>query len=356
MTTEAGCDRPCAAVRPDKGISVSHVRAAVLTNFDPVARFVGLDPDTLLGAAGLDATLLDDPDRLVPAPAIKMVLEDSARISGYEQIGLLMGESRSLGSIGPVSLAMAHEPSLGTIIEALVRHQRQWGDAFQIKSVTIDDLVFLRVDTVDAHPSRQGMELIIALFCRCIALILDRRWSPEGIQFVHSAPRDMRVHDRLFGCPIDFNSDANGIVVTRASLQEPNPAGDAELALHAERLLGLLTPRAAIRSTTERVRQSVRLLLPENRAALDIVARDIGTTPRSLQRQLRREGQSFAGLLDDVRRDLAQQYLAASRSMTDIALALGYNSSGSFARWFKTQFGIPPLEWRQTISGGDAAS
>jgi AraC-like DNA-binding protein len=330
---------------------MSHSRAAVLRDFECVARFVGIDPVPLLRSSGLDASILEDPDCMVPTSAVVMVLEEAARQSGCEQFGLLMAESRSLGSLGPISLALAHEPRVGDLIEAIVRYQRLFGDALEIEAATIGDAKFVRMDLVEANLSRQGTELAVALFCRCIAIILNRSWSPEGIHFVHSAPADMRIHRRAFSCPVVFDSDYNAIVFSRDALQESNPSGDAELAFHAERFLGLIMP-AAIRSAADRVRRSLRLLLPEFRGTLDEVAREARVTPRTLQRRLRREGHNFAELLDEVRRELAQQYLTGANSVTQIGLMIGFQSQASFARWFKARFGIAPLDWRYRAGAG----
>ena len=331
---------------------MSHIRAAVLTNFEEVARFAKIDPSPLLHSAGLDTLLQGDPERMVPASSVATVLEGAARQSGCEQFGLLMAESRSLGSLGPISLALVHEPRVGAVIEAIVRYQHLFGDAFRIDTTAIGDETFVRMDPTGSNLTRQGAELALALFCRCIAIILHRRWSPEGIHFVHSAPADMRIHRRVFMCPIVFDSDYNAIVFSRDDLQEANPTGDAELALHAERLLALIMPPASIPSAADRVKRALRLLLPEHRGTLEDVAREACLTPRSLQRQLRREGQSFGGLLDEVRRELALQYLSASHSVTEIALIVGYHSPCSFTRWFKSQFGMSPLDWRQATGEG----
>jgi AraC-like DNA-binding protein len=292
---------------------------------------------------------------MIPASAVTTVLEAAARQSGCEQFGLLMAESRSLGSLGPISLALAHEPHVGAVIEAMVRHQRLFGDAFHIDSTLIGDATFLRIDPLGSNLGRQGSELAIALFCRCIAIILNRHWSPEEIRFVHSAPADLRSHRRVFSCPIAFDSDCNAIVFSHDALQERIPSGDAELVDHAERLLALIMPPTAIRSAADRVRQSLRLLLPENRGTLEEVAREACVTPRTLQRRLRREGQNFNELLDEVRRELAQQYLSASNPLIEVGLMIGYQSPGSFARWFKSQFGMSPIDWRQATGAGAGA-
>jgi AraC-like DNA-binding protein len=80
---------------------------------------------------------------------------------------------------------------------------------------------------------------------------------------------------------------------------------------------------------------------------VDQVARDLGLSPRSLQRQLEKEGATFAGLLQDLREELADAYVARSdRPITAIAGLLGYASPSAFTRWFNASFGMPPQEWR----------
>ena len=55
------------------------------------------------------------------------------------------------------------------------------------------------------------------------------------------------------------------------------------------------------------------------------VARDLGTSPRTLQRQLAASGQSFNVLLDATRRRAAEQYLSDARlSIAEVAYLLGY--------------------------------
>lgn len=337
-----------------EGTKVSQVRAAVLTNFEEVARFLGLDAAAMLHEAGLTHSSLTDPERMLPSSAVARALEEAARQSGCEQFGLLMAESRSFGSIGPLSLLLMHEPRVGDVIESLVRHQRLFGDAMHIESAMVGDANFVTIEPTGVKTTRQGAELALAIFCRCIAIILDRRWAPESVHFIHTAPADLRIHRRIFACPVDFGSDFNGIVCTRDALQEENPAGDEELVAHAERLLALMMPPDGHRSAADRVRRSLRLLLPQQRGTIDQVARDLAVTTRSLQRQLQREGRSFGDILDEVRRALAQQYLAASHHIGLVAHMTGYQSASSFTRWFNTQFGMAPTEWRHQEGRQDA--
>lgn len=80
---------------------------------------------------------------------------------------------------------------------------------------------------------------------------------------------------------------------------------------------------------------------------MDHVASNLGLTPSALRRRLDRENRMFANLLNEVRRELSQRYLANSaHSITEISDLIGYTSVSSFTRWFTNEFGMPPINWR----------
>lgn len=332
---------------------MSLIRAAVLTNLEEVSRFVGVDPAPLLQNEGIDLALLVDPDQLIPLDRVNRVIKGVARESACEHFGILLAESRSLGSVGPISLLLAHEPSVGDILDAVVRYQQILGDAVLFRSEAADDAQLIGIQLSGSGDHRQLTEFTVALFCRCISTILDRPWMPESIHFPHSAPKDMRVHARVFTCPIDFDSDFVGIVCPQSALQQRNPAGDTELVAHAEHFLALVAPPRSD-SAGERVRRALRLLLPEQRGTIEDVARHMGTGARTLQRQLNREGQAFAALLNQIRREHALRHLSQAHPLSMVAQMVGYRGVSSFTRWFNAEFGMPPAAWRRQRSDDEA--
>ena len=140
---------------------MTQVRAAALTNYDIVARFLGLDPAAMLREFGIDPTLLADPDQPLPLADVTALLEESAARSGCPQFGLLMAESRSLGSIGPAALLLKHQPTAGDVIHAIVRHQRVFGIALELSEQWEGDLLLVRTELPGAPAARQAIELLV---------------------------------------------------------------------------------------------------------------------------------------------------------------------------------------------------
>ena len=326
---------------------MTQVRAAALTNYDDVARFLGLDPDAMLREFGIDPAVLADPEQRLLVRAVAALLEESAARSGCPQFGLLMAESRSLASIGPAALLLRHQPTAGDVIDAIIRHQRSFGLALALSREVAGEVVLVHTELLGAPAMRQASELLVGYACRCIAAVIGRSWAPESVHFTHGAPADLAVHRRVFSCPVEFESGFNGLACDGAAMAAENPGGDRVMAAYAERFLELLVPPKGAPSAREQAVRSLRLLLPNRRGTLDQVARNLCLTPRSLQRLLEREGCTFGDLLGEVRRELAQRYLAEpAHQIATIAVLTGYRTASSFTRWFTAEFGLPPAAWR----------
>jgi AraC-like DNA-binding protein len=188
---------------------------------------------------------------------------------------------------------------------------------------------------------------MMAIIWRTVSAVVGGRWHPDLAHFRHPAPANTTHHMRIFQCPLVFDADFNGLVCTEAALDAPNPAAESAMARHARRYLDMLVPDPTDGSMSERARRALYLLLPAGRATLEQAADNLGQHPRALQRQLEREGRSFAILLGEVRRELALRYLANSaHSIGAVAEMTGYATLSSFSRWFTSEFGMSPAQWR----------
>lgn len=323
------------------------VRAAALTNYFEVARFVGLDPYEMLRRHGISSRILDDPDQPMSIAPIDQLLEDSAAASGCMSFGLLMAESRSPASVGPVGLLLQHEVSVRAVIEALIEYQPMIGEAFAMSLEESDGTAIFHTDIVGGFAGRQAIELMMGFAYKLIAASVGGVCHPESVHFTHGPPDDLSIHRRLFDCTLVFESEFNGFVCDSEAMDARNPDAEPILAEHARRYLDMLAPAFSDARIVARARRSMQLLLPAGRASLDQVGETLGLHPRALQRQLEKEGETYAGLLNAVRRELAVRYLSSpGRSVTSVAALTGYATPSAFARWFSAEFGMSPAAWR----------
>jgi len=328
------------------------VRVAALTGYRETMASFGVDPRPLLKEQGLAADMLLDPERLIPARAATRLLERSAEAAGCVTLGLRMCEGRSLANLGATSLLIAHQPTLRQALETLREFRARINSTLVLHFEELEDEAILREDFSLRRPgpTRQSSDLALGVLAQLCRTVLGDAWSPRMVCFSHHAPpaQDLPVYSRVFRCRPQFDSEFNGMVISRGDLDRPNAKADQQLALHARQLLeSVMSPTE--RTASEDAEQLIKLLLPTGRASIQVCAASMGMTVRTLQRTLDGEGQSFSDLLNRARMQLSAQYLANPRMrITDVAQMLGYSSIGAFSRWHTQAWGTSPRAARRS--------
>src|SRR6478672_2428513 len=166
-------------------------RSASLTDYEHVARSVGLDPFRMLRMAKLPAKVLDDPNLMISADSVGWLLAESARLSGQEAFGLLLAETRSLANLGMLALAMREEPTLRAAMQSCVRYMRLHNAGVQLRLDEAGDVVLLHVgaNMVGGHGVwRQTIEMSTGIGMRMFNVLSRNTFRPLRISFTHERP------------------------------------------------------------------------------------------------------------------------------------------------------------------------
>jgi AraC-like DNA-binding protein len=164
------------------------------------------------------------------------------------------------------------------------------------------------------------------------------------------------VHRRVLGGAIEFSQECNAIVCRSRDLDMPIHAADPTLNREVKRLLEMQLANFGD-DPAQRAGQIVRMLLPSGLCSVDRVAQHLGVHRRTLNRQLAAEGESVTTIINAVRAELAEEYLANSkRRLYEVAELLGFSSAGDFSRWFRAQFGRTPSDWAANYRESKAAA
>ena len=325
------------------------VRAASLTDFAEVARSVDLDPLALLDEVGLPRHALSDPDLKISGEAVRSLLELAAERSGVETFGLRMAEKRRASNLGLLALLVREEPTLRRAFDALSRFGRFQNEALVLKIEDAGNFVILREELIAGKgaPVRQGTELAVAVLFKLLRTLLGPAWRPREVCFTHPAPRDRSIHARVFGSGVvRFGQDFNGFICDAKDLHAPNPGADPVLGKYARQIL-----KEALSSESDSLLQAVRqlivALLPSGKCSAVMVAQHLGVDRRTVHRHLTREGCTFNSILDEVRRELAERYLAeGARTMSNVSALLGFAAPSVFSRWYARRFKVTPSSQR----------
>jgi AraC-like DNA-binding protein len=199
------------------------------------------------------------------------------------------------------------------------------------------------------HSDRHQIEGWAIALARACRELTNRRVLPTRVKFVHRRSDDCSELTRLLGRGAVFGADADELAFSATVKDMPVVGADRHLnelltTYCEEALAHRRTDRGALRSQLE---NALVPLLPHGTARADQIARKLGMSQRTLARRLALEGLTFAGILDDLRSDLARRYLDdAHLTISQIAWLLGYQEASAFTHAFKRWTGKTPRDMR----------
>lgn len=198
---------------------------------------------------------------------------------------------------------------------------------------------------------RSVNEYQVSEMLACICQMTERRLVPRRIAFRHSAPRDVSTHQELMGRAPEFEADFDGFEAELGWLDEPVRGKNPKLRAYFEKQCQ--SARDAFASDpafTALVRERLAASMEGGALGMNEIARALGTSPRSLHRRLQDEGTSFNELVDQVRRQFAEQYLARPRlAISEVAYLVGFNGPSAFHKAFRRWTGVTPSEYRESL-------
>ncbi len=161
-------------------------------------------------------------------------------------------------------------------------------------------------------------------------------------------PTLARRAEQSMGGPPVFAAGSASLTFSREVWSEKLPASDSRLRDTLERHARELVLEAASTSAiSKRVRELLAVELSGGQPTIERIAKLVAVTPRTLQRRLSEEGQTFQSVLDALRAELAERYLVREKlSVSEVAFLLGYADASAFARAHRRWFGKAPAERR----------
>ena len=99
---------------------------------------------------------------------------------------------------------------------------------------------------------------------------------------------------------------------------------------------------------TLKIRREIERQLSVSEVRIDTIARSAGVSTRTLQRHLRKDGETFSKIVEEIRRDSAFRLLRERKyDLSVVAKRLGYSDSAHFSRAFRRWTGGTPSQYRR---------
>lgn len=311
-----------------------------------------VDPGPVFNRIGLNPTILADPRARYSVRDGRALWAEAARLIPDPAFGLQAADAWRPTDFHALGYAFLASDTLRTAMRRLERYQAVVDPVVEFKEDPEDIRLSLsyRVAAagLDRVPALEDARWAVILgFCR---YAFGPNLDPVEVSFTHGAPASTGPYFGLFRCPVQFGAPVPRLVFSPEDADRPLPARNRELAKLNDSVLAAYSSELAAQETVSRVKRAILDRLPGGTPTADDIARDLIMSPRTLQRRLMNEGTSFKRLLETVRQELAEQYIAdPGRSLAEITYLLGFSEASAFSRAFRRWNGESPSRTRESL-------
>jgi len=316
-----------------------------------VAKLHGVDPVKLLEGTGIAPSALADPYQLISHAQERQFYLNLIHTVDVPSLGLEVGNASiisELGSAGHVQLAAG---TIREVINGSHKHlpllyaHLKWDTELESGEIihrfsdefALGELRRFMIERALTVIQRHAEELI-GPDCKPIVVTLD-----------YPDPGYRDRYEAIFQCPIKFNQPHNEIHHHFHYLDHPIPTHDPKV---REVLDGLCETLMQKLKVEHDVVTDVKLAIGEKPGTfpnIEQVAEKLGMSSRTLRRHLTDQGANFQNLLNDARREVAEDHLRNSAmNVQQIAELCGFSDAQNFAQAFKRWTGQSPTEFRKS--------
>jgi AraC-like DNA-binding protein len=334
---------------PDFPLSAGYLRLGPARDIPATLRELGIDPEPVVRAAGLDPRQFEDENSVVPHDAVGRLYALSVARTRCFHFGLLVGQQATIRSLGISGLLMLHSTTVGDALRSLVAHfSTQNRSAIVALGVRGDIAIFsYAVYQPNSESTDQIADVAIACVTNALRALLGSEWNPVEVLLPRKSPVDAASFRRHFRAPVRFNQEMAAIVLSARDLERPISNADPVVrALLQQRVLKLKGNGRS--ELVDEVRRLLRRQLMRERCSAQEVARMLAMHRRTLNRRLNGSGKTYRAISDEVHFEMARQLLQDTQiPLCQISAALGFSEASAFTRAFRRWSGCAPSAWRK---------
>ena len=333
-------------------ISIHLVREALLQSCAP-----GSVTDEVLHKVGIDPQLLSQADARVPAVVYARMWRLLARRQDDEFFGMDPRKLR-FGSLAFMCRSAMVQPTLAEGLELVLGFLSLMLERVPARLVRQQSLAQIVLHEPDAGSGRAFTYFTFWMIVHGIACWLAGRRIPiMAIELRCGAPDYCEDYEVMFSANLRFDRPRTRMIFAADCLAAPIKRSPQELQRFlAQAPANILVKYRDPQSLGSQIKQDLRRLPAHQWPETGGMAQRLCMSASTLRRRLAEEGQTWQGLKDSVRKELAIGWLAEPQlSFADIALRLGFAETSSFYKAFRKWSGTNPGHYRSLILQGAEA-
>jgi len=339
MTTDANR----VTARASAGAVPPTLTAATVRAMLSALERLGHDGPSLLGAVGLRPSDVDDPDSRISCLTMGALLGLAQQRRPIPNLDLRLAMETPLGAYPLLDYLIVTSSTVGEGMRRLATHAQLTGAPVRVE---------LREDETPIRIVMEGSPYSTFLCALHLRREAVGALIPEYLSF-REVPDDAASIEETLGCPVRVGASWSGLALSadawRLPMRRRDPILQGVLERHAADILARLPGGTDVVSELRRV---LARGIAGGSHRLSDVARQLGTSVRTLQRRLESAGVSYQEVLEQARCDEAERHLAeGSLTIAEVSWLVGYSEPSAFHRAFKRWRGLSPRSFRERERG-----
>ncbi|MBP7370584.1 MAG: AraC family transcriptional regulator [Arenimonas sp.] len=309
----------------------------------------GLDAKSFMQQLGFDDAAIPNPNERTSTQVADAYFAKAVELIPNPAFALQAAACWHPSNLGALGFAWLSSATLQEGLNRLVRYSGIIGQkaSFQcLKTSKSTRLIHLnhRTDSAVSDAITDFSLSLIVDMCRKNA---GPDFHPNLVKLSRQKPQDTKPYTTFFGCEVVFDAKENSLEIDRIIADSPLPTSNLELATTLDGILSKQLASLDKSNIVARCKHYFLMELTSGEPTEQALAKALGISLRSLQRKLAEDGTSYSRLFDEVRHELAQNYLSGShRSVNEITFLLGFSEQSAFTRAFKRWHGKSPSNYR----------
>ena len=312
----------------------------------------GADVNATFEQAELNPASLHDANARYPYRNMCRLWDLVIEVTGDQCFGLNTVKHFHPTSLHALGFAWLASRTLKEALERTERYSRIVTSAAEVTFKETTEGYIFRMDVSDASSSRTaradaGMATVFHL-CR---LSYGDEFVPIRTEMKHPAPNCYQRFTEFYGSRVLFDSKYNQFLFDKHHIEKNLPTANVELARTSESIVRDYLAKMDRDDIVMQVKTKLTSNLSSGAITEKKMADLLHMSPRSLQRKLEAQQQTYRNLLDQTRQELALQYIQDTRlSIGEMTYLLGFSEASNFTRAFKRWTGQSPREYRKATA------
>ena len=334
-----------------------YVTGIALSQFVYGAQSLGIKSQSIINQVGLSEEHLK-PSARVPGQQYEMALLKLILAHKNNSFGVDIGQQIIPPLYGVLMSLALSSNSLGEALSYLTRYQAlATGSCGEVEYSFDGQDYQLVIAMTHQNPviRRHVSECVMTMFCNLLRLITARQdLAPNALWFEHAAASEStkRHIESIVKCPVLFDQDDTRMILS-------DKIHHFQILGHGEDMLRIAEKQAQDQleiinkklSTIEKIKWHIIELMQSSTPRRETVANRLQISSRTLDRRLEQADTSWQELVDELRLQLAIEYLSDKQcTISLVAQRLGFSEIRAFQRKFKTWTGLTPTEYRKSLT------